>query len=56
MARMAPFAENRNQAARSAANEDSPARKSSRKLKGKPRAQKNSPIEGNSATQPTKRS
>lgn len=56
LARMAPFAENRNEGARPAANEDSPARKSSRKLKGKPRAQKNSPIEGNSVTRPTKRS
>lgn len=56
MARMAPFAENRNEGALPAVNEDSPARKSSRKLKGKPRAQKNSPIEGNSATRPTKRS
>ena len=44
LARMTPFAENRNDGARPAANEDSPARKSSRKLKGKPRAQKNSPI------------
>jgi Ca2+-binding EF-hand superfamily protein len=44
MARLAPAAENRNGAPRPAMNEDSPGRKSSRKLKGKSRAEKNAPI------------
>jgi Ca2+-binding EF-hand superfamily protein len=44
MARMAPNAENRNGSPRPAMNEDSPGRKPSRKLKGKPRAEKNVPI------------
>lgn len=44
MSRLTPAAENRNDQGRPAMNEDSPDRKSSRKLKGKPRAQKNGPI------------
>ncbi|MBL9165184.1 MAG: hypothetical protein JNL18_20830 [Planctomycetaceae bacterium] len=44
MARAAPFAENRNGDARPAMNEDSPSRKSSRKLKGKSRAEKKGQI------------
>ena len=44
MTRVAPAAENRNEQGRPAMNEDSPNRKSSRKLKGKSRAQKKGPI------------
>lgn len=44
MSRLGPAAENRNGAGRPAMNEDSPGRKSSRKLKEKPRTEKNIPI------------